>query len=453
MTLADRPTIQDARSALAAEWASAAPATPDEVLAFYEGSQQLQHDLDAWHREPERRSWTEMLVYIAGQIGAKRAVDIGAGAGYDLKALRDAGLSHLCAVEPNQALAWHMIDAGIVDALLNTVDQDWSYVEQADLLVCFDVLEHVPDPEAFLGSIAHRARLGAVLVETTATSDIATPLHLEANRGWHPGHCLDAAGWVKIDQRDRVRVWQRVKESVAEQASVLLCAYRACSIPTMQAILALGGSGWRFLPKWGDALISRARSQIVSAWHAETADDVFLMIDDDITFRPEDAERIVALAREHRSIVCAAYPVGDGGHTAIRSLNRSTLEFGPGLRLVEVEYAATGFVACHRDVIDALAPTLPLCHPDQSWGFRPYFLPMVAPMSTAAGIDVDAYLSEDWAFSLRARQQGFRIWLDPTITLGHQKQAELTVKNMTAFHRVMIGEPVCTMEDHHAPEG
>jgi hypothetical protein len=295
-------------------------------------------------------------------------------------------------------------------------------------------LEHVHNPEAFLGSIARRAKLNAVLVETTATFDIAQPMHLRDNWGWHPGHCLEAAGWVKIDSRDRLRVWQRMVETPAARAALLLCAYRACSIPTMQSVLELVAQGWRFMPKWADALISRSRSAVVSQWHAETVDDVFLMLDDDIDFKAADADRLVELAREKRGIACAAYPVGDGGHVAVRPFQGQTLCFGPTSEPVEIEYGATGFLACHRDVIDALKPTLPLCHPEQFWGFRPYFLPMVADMDIGNGLNVPAYLSEDWSFCLRARRAGFSVWLDPAITLNHLKNVEVNVKNMEAIH-------------------
>lgn len=436
--LAEHPmTEADARAALAAEWAQANPKTPAEIEEFYRTSRALSDDLEIWHASAARQEMTDMVVYVAGKIEAKSAVDIGCGRGDDIQALLDVGVSAY-GVEPNQ----HLREAGLyllygTKYISPTVDS--APIETTDLLVCIDVLEHIPDPETWLGKIARRAHIGAVLVETCATSDIATPLHLEANRGWHPGHCLELAGWTRIDQRGRVRVWQRVQEEMPEHTSLLLCAYRACSIPTMTSILQLAASGWRFMPKWGDALISRSRSQIVSVWHAETADDVWLMVDDDVTFDPIAAERVVALAREKRSIACAAYPVGDGSYTAVRSHNRAPLEFGPDLPPVEVDFAATGFMACHRDVVDALAATLPLCHADEPWAFRYYFQPMVAPLISTSGQEVLAALSEDWSLCLRARQLGFTIWMDPTVRLGHLKQIPISVANMEQVKEIIYG--------------
>lgn len=429
----------DARAALAAEWASASPSTPEAVAAFYRTSTQLAADLAAWHETAARQQRTEWVVHVAQTTGAKSAVDIGCGAGQDLRALADAGLM-IHGVEPNltlrEALLSRLADT---DGVLWD-DVEHAPIETADLLICIDVLEHIPDPESFLGSIARRARLGAVLIEQTSTYDIGTPLHLRDNWGWQPGHCLEAAGWTMIDQREYFRVWQRVEPHMLEHTAIMLCAYRGAATPTFRSIMTLQGSGWRFLDKTGDALIDRSRSQIVHAWHTQTADDVFLMVDDDITFTQADAEKVVALARQKRSIACAAYPVANASHTACRGLSpHGSLDFGPDLEPVEIEYAGTGFMACHRDVLDALAPTLPLCHPDQGWSFRPFFLPMVAPMMTAYGFEVPAYLSEDWAFCHRARQVGFKVWLERTVVIDHQKGLALNVRNMAAAHELLKG--------------
>ena len=65
----------------------------------------------------------------------------------------------------------------------------------------------------------------------------------------------------------------------------------------------------------------------------------------------------------------------------------------------KIEYAATGFLAVHRKVIDALiySGRFPLCHADKPWSFWPLFQPITAPMGKT-----NAYLSEDWSFCLQA---------------------------------------------------
>jgi 2-polyprenyl-3-methyl-5-hydroxy-6-metoxy-1,4-benzoquinol methylase len=49
---------------------------------------------------------------------------------------------------------------------------------QFDLVLCIDVLEHVPEPMALLTQITERVKVGGLLVEATATHDQSTPLHL-----------------------------------------------------------------------------------------------------------------------------------------------------------------------------------------------------------------------------------------------------------------------------------
>lgn len=447
MTVAEKPALEAGREAYWAEWAARAPQSPDEIAAFYREAEHLGADLDLWHQTPERQSATTATVGVAQQIGARSVVDVGCGRGYDLRALREAGIDDLCGVEPNDACrrALH------ADGFDVCPDVALAPLETADLVTCIDVLEHVPEPESFLDGIAKRLRLGAVLIETTATDDIATPMHLPANQGWHPGRCLERNGFVLLDRKGRYSVWQRAALEIGPRASILLCAYRTISIPTMTCLLNLAGvqgsmfdeanqvklarmaeSTWRVTTKYADGLISRARSIVVSRWWAETADDVFLMIDDDVTFSAADAERLVQLCRDGHDLICGAYVVGDCSHLAIRHVQGEAIDFAPGLPPVEIEYAATGFMAVSRRVIDALVPTLPLCHADQPWAFWPLFMPMCAPMQSPQG-PTTAYLSEDWAFCHRAREAGFTVWVDPTIRIGHLKGFEIDVTNMRAF--------------------
>lgn len=423
--------LTEARAALAREWREFEPLTGEDIAEFYRSSTRMGADLDAWHATADRQKWTEVVQYVAGSTGAQTAVDIGCGAGYELRALKAAGLS-VSGVEPNELLRERVRSDGI-DCIADVADAP---IESADLLVCLDVLEHLPTPWEFLAGVTQRAHLGAVLVETTATHDVGTPLHLATNRGWHPGNVLEQGGWELIDARDRIRVWQRMRLQAEPRTSVLLCAYRNCSIPTMSSMLKLQNEGWRVTVKHGDGLISRARSIVTTRWWAETADDVMLMIDDDVVFEPESAKHLVELCRNGHDIVCAAYPVRDGGHLAIRGLGGG-LVFGPDQQPVEIRYAATGFVAIHRRVLDALIPSMPWCHANQPWAFKPLFLPLVLEDHEFVGHN---YLSEDWAFCERAHQAGFKIWLDPTIKLGHLAQIEMDVNNMHRVHDALKGE-------------
>lgn len=424
-------TPNEAREALSAEWASFAPTTPEEIARFYKESEHLKADLDAFHSRPTRKQWTDALIHIAREAGAKIAVDIGSGAGHDLRALSDAlPEMTLYGVEPNdrlRAMSWEFARM--------EPDVSTAPIESADVISCFDVLEHIVNPEAFLSSIAQRAKTNALLLETCATFDVETPLHLKENRGWRTGRCLESAGFLKRGQSDRMRVWQKSDAPPSLHTALLICAYRSVSLPTVSCILNLlddpaNPYGWRVSLN-GEAGINRSRSIMASRWWTETADDVFLMLDDDIIFSPEDAERIVTLCREGHDIICAGYPVRDGGHIALRGYGREPFSFAPGLPPVEIKWASTGFLAVHRRVLDALIPTLPLCHGAQPWSFWPLFDFKTVEDEAAGGHN---YLSEDWNFCDMAINAGFKVWLDPSIRLKHLGLVPISVANMEAVH-------------------
>jgi hypothetical protein len=433
--------LAEARALLAAEWEAyfaVNPSEPHQITRFYEQACHLAEDLQAWHATPERQQWTQLLVQAARQAGVGTVVDIGAGCGHDLLALRaENPAAWLVGVEPNNVLRRELRNRDIETA----ADARDAPIQTADLLVCVDVLEHVPDPEAFLAGVAQRAPVGCWLFETTATHDQGTPLHLPQNRGWHPGRCLETHGWELADQYGRVRLWQRAGEQGTPRASLLLCAYRSVSLPTLVSIVGLAGAsdqgGWRLRVKGGDALIARSRSILLTDWWRSTADTVALFVDDDIAFRPQDAERLVQLCRDGLDIVCGAYPVRDGEHLACR-LRPGTRDvtFGPGAAPLEIAYAATGFMAVSRRVVDALVKDLPLC-----WAHEAPFYPLFVPHTVQRlGDGAHEMLSEDWNFSAVARKAGFGVWLDPQTVLEHRADVPVTVRTMALLHEALKGE-------------
>ncbi len=458
MAISEAPReLAEARAALAAEWAAAMPPdpTPSMIARFYRTSTEQAPDLVAWHGTPERQAWTAELVKVAVQNQSKRVVDIGCGLGHDLAALREAlPEAQLVGVEPNAAQRNQVIDA-LGDCY---ADVGAAPIERADLLVCVDLLEHVPDPETFLGTIAQRAPLGCYLFETTATHQISNPLHLRANVGWRPQRVLDRYGWQLRGEGQgelRVRIWERTVLEAPPRAALLLCAYRNISVPTVRGMMALRGgrvpaaainfpspyadeTPWRVSIRDGDGLITRSRALLLTEWWAETADDVALMVDDDICFGPQDARYAAELCRKTRSVVCGAYAVGDGSHFALRlwdDRGPDVIPFSPEAEPVNIEYGATGFMAIHRDVVNAIMATVEWVHEDAPWAFKPVFEVGSQPHG-----DVHFYVSEDWWFSQKVRDLGFEIWLDPRIRLGHLKTMPLTVGNMGLIRDVIANQ-------------
>jgi SAM-dependent methyltransferase len=193
-------------------------------------------------------------------------------------------------------------------------------------------------------------------------------------------------------------------------------------------------------PMWNDALIARSRSLQATKFVEEyTEADVIVMVDDDVVWNPEDFWKLVEGARATRSIYCGPYVTrSDRPHLASRMFPNTPVEIiaTPQRRPVEIEYAATGFVAIHRDVFEAMlrgsfedadfGHRIHRCSKGGGRDFWPFF-------STFTLKDVDGafhYLSEDWAFSERARQIGFTIWMDQSIILQHMGWYPFTVADL-----------------------
>lgn len=209
--------------------------------------------------------------------------------------------------------------------------------------------------------------------------------------------------------------------------SILLCAWRGVTNGTFDCLSRLIRQGmnkpynpdepaWGMLVQSGDAAIYRSRGRIVTAWYEHLPDDVFLMVDDDIIFHEDAATRIIAKARETRSIVCGAYATKGGTHFAFQAYPGQNLRFAADAPLTEIKYPATGFMAVHRDVIEALVPTVKRVNEDLHGGYYPLFCPFVAEYEPGKWEE----LSEDYAFGARARAAGFNVWLDPAIYLEHE---------------------------------
>ncbi len=137
-------------------------------------------------------------------------------------------------------------------------------------------------------------------------------------------------------------------------------------------------------------------------------------IDSDIDFHPDAVDRL----RSHGlPIVSAIYPRKGAravGSQLLPDVTKITMGIGGGL--VEILYAATGFLLVRREVYQTVQQrlALPTCNEHFGRPMIPFFQPMVH-MSPAG----PWYLAEDYAFCERARQCGFKVMADTSIRLWH----------------------------------
>lgn len=157
--------------------------------------------------------------------------------------------------------------------------------------------------------------------------------------------------------------------------------------------------------------IDFARSLMASKAIADGFEHL-MWIDSDVEFNPEDVAKLVA---HELPVVSGIYP--KKGARAIASNLLPTTQrvvFGNGGGVIEIAYAAAGFLCAHRSVYEAIAAKLPLCNESFGSPFTPFFMPMIGEKEGKPW-----YLGEDFAFSERVRQAGFKVHADTSIRLRH----------------------------------
>jgi hypothetical protein len=116
-------------------------------------------------------------------------------------------------------------------------------------------------------------------------------------------------------------------------------------------------------------------------------------------------------------IVCGLYPKKVEREWSSQFLpGQKSITLGEGGGLIEILYAATGFLFVRRQVFLEVQrqQQLPTCFSRGAPPTTPFFLPMVIPSGGG-----HLYLGEDFAFCERARRCGFQIFADTSIRLQH----------------------------------
>lgn len=163
---------------------------------------------------------------------------------------------------------------------------------------------------------------------------------------------------------------------------------------------------------------------IAATQFLQTDFDYLVSIDYDILFNPNnnpnykfgyEIKRLVDSCKETGGLVAGPYlKRGREDQLCVVPLDAGEILIGPGGGLTEVRYVPTGFTCISRKLLEDMAKTLPLVWYDESIQIYPFFLPMV--YDNAGRME---YLTLDFAFSQRARDLGYKIYLDTRIVLGH----------------------------------
>ena len=133
------------------------------------------------------------------------------------------------------------------------------------------------------------------------------------------------------------------------------------------------------------ALIEENRNTLLNLFWG----DWIFFIDDDMTFSPQDVERIISLDQD---IVCGLYFKGSVPHEPLIFIENEPVKNYLSGSFLEVDSCAMGFTKIKRSVVDALGPN---------------------PFRRIGG------LGEDLSFCKRAKEAGFKIFCDTSVQPKH----------------------------------
>lgn len=181
---------------------------------FYRNSQSSRYWADVFfpavaevRREKIFRPRVERLTALcaAKGVAVERLIDVGAGYGIFLDEWRRRfPQAQVLAVEPSATLARECRAKGF-DVIENIVENVRGYDEHADLVVCFEVLEHVYDPLDFVRVLSRLARPGGyVFVSTLGVDGFDIQMLWERSNSIFPPHhinFLSVAGFEQLFAR------------------------------------------------------------------------------------------------------------------------------------------------------------------------------------------------------------------------------------------------------------
>lgn len=153
--------------------------------------------------------------------------------------------------------------------------------------------------------------------------------------------------------------------------------------------------------------------------------DVYVTLDSDIVFRPEDLVELIENTETH-PVVAGYYMMSDVRHFAVVKdwntdyfVQNGTFQFltpndinawkqETGAKFMPVNYVGMGFMACRKEVLDAME--------------YPYFNADLQKISMPDGRELVDICSEDVAFCKNMNKAGYTVYLNTELRVGHEKR-------------------------------
>jgi len=189
-------------------------------------------------------------------------------------------------------------------------------------------------------------------------------------------------------------------------------SYGAVTTHTISCVEELHKTNYRF--EWrfqtGDALVARSRSIATYLFLKDNNAPHMIFLDGDITFTPQDIEKLLSALNGGYDVVGGLYPVRGAGFLAQRGWNGQMPITG---NLEEVQFVSTGFLGISRKILEAIVKDMPILSKGNWSECYPTF---------ENGKFESIYISEDWDFCNKVRQVGGKVYAHTGIQLGHLKE-------------------------------
>jgi SAM-dependent methyltransferase len=205
---------------MAARWEEIHPQTPAEIREFYRKTELYVWELTQWHASASRERYRKIVnavIDLCPPDSHPRVLDFGAGIGTDVIGFAERGYSVFFADVPGITAEFtkHRLRRRGLEAVFLPVTRDIPAVPgMFDIILCFDVLEHVPNPMDIL-RLFHRHLSSRGIAAIVATFEDAGnhPCHLHSNFAEAQGD-----GWYKTMKRTG---WRLVEGHLYRKASSL----------------------------------------------------------------------------------------------------------------------------------------------------------------------------------------------------------------------------------------
>lgn len=176
-------------AAMARAWDASPPSNAAEVRAFYGASDHYIWETTTWNFSPDYGAQWKALEEVRNMFPPDRyprVLDYGCGVGSAAFHMANHGYQVSVADVPGMTLKFvrHRADRRQTGLGFIEIAQDVPVFapNSYDIVLCLDVLEHVPDPEKVLASLVHGLRTGgAAVLRVTFARDTLLPFHLAGN--------------------------------------------------------------------------------------------------------------------------------------------------------------------------------------------------------------------------------------------------------------------------------